>query len=76
MQHPILQVLRIGVNRRNKLRHQEVRLQHINMEEHGILNFEVMSALAKMNRKKEAGPDRIIIQILSTFGDFTINKIT
>lgn len=41
-----------------------------------ILKFRISSTLAKMNRNKSAGPDRIVIEILSAYDDFRINVIT
>lgn len=33
------------------------------------------SSLAKLNRKKAAGPDEIVIEMLAVFDDFGIDKI-
>lgn len=41
-----------------------------------ILKTETEAALSTLNRNKAAGPDTIVIEMLATFGDFGINKIT
>lgn len=46
------------------------------MEEPVVLKSEVKLALAIMNRNKAAGPDSIVIEILSVLDNLGIDKIT
>ena len=47
-----------------------------NMEEPEILKSGVRAAMAKMKRNKSAGPDEIVIELLTALEDFGIEKVT
>ena len=47
-----------------------------NMEGPEILRSEVRAAIAKMKRNKTAGPDKIVIEMVTALEDFGIEKVT
>lgn len=48
---------------------------HKNIDGMGKLKSEVRSILDNLNKKKVAGPNEILIEILTALDDFHINKI-
>ena len=46
------------------------------MEGPEILKSEVRAAMAKMQRNKSAGPDEIVIELVTALEDFKIEKVT